>query len=114
MLSCERDYRASFLDLNLTARRLRIVCEKKKIYFPLKKRKNRQIKTLLIGLLKWKWDMENSLKRMKPELELIKMQNFFAGDPLYVGMDMTIASFDSISEVNMVRKVVWGEANKSS
>lgn len=25
-----------------------------------------------------------------------------AGDPLYVGMDLTIASFDSISEVNMV------------
>lgn len=25
-----------------------------------------------------------------------------AGDPLYVGMDLTIASFDAISEVNMV------------
>lgn len=24
------------------------------------------------------------------------------GDPLYIGMDLTIASFDSISEVNMV------------
>lgn len=24
------------------------------------------------------------------------------GDPLYVGMDLTIASFDHISEVNMV------------
>ena len=27
---------------------------------------------------------------------------FFAGDPLYVGFDLTIASFDSISEVSMV------------
>lgn len=26
----------------------------------------------------------------------------FLGDPLYVGMDLTIASFDAISEVNMV------------
>lgn len=26
----------------------------------------------------------------------------FSGDPLYVGMDLTIASFDAISEVNMV------------
>lgn len=26
----------------------------------------------------------------------------FPGDPLYVGMDLTIASFDAISEVNMV------------
>lgn len=26
----------------------------------------------------------------------------FTGEPLYVGMDLTIASFDSISEVNMV------------
>ena len=29
---------------------------------------------------------------------------FFPGDPLYVGFDLTIASFDSISEVSMVRK----------
>ena len=28
----------------------------------------------------------------------------FAGDPLYVGMDITIASFDAISEVNMVSR----------
>ena len=28
--------------------------------------------------------------------------SFFAGDPLYVGFDLTIASFDSISEVSMV------------
>lgn len=28
----------------------------------------------------------------------------FKGDPLLVGMDLTIASFDAISEVNMVRK----------
>ena len=27
------------------------------------------------------------------------------GDPLYVGMDITIASFDAISEVNMVSKI---------
>ena len=27
---------------------------------------------------------------------------FFPGDPLYVGFDLTIASFDSISEVSMV------------
>jgi hypothetical protein len=26
----------------------------------------------------------------------------FAGEPLLVGMDLTIASFDAISEVNMV------------
>lgn len=28
--------------------------------------------------------------------------SFFPGDPLYVGFDLTIASFDSISEVSMV------------
>lgn len=28
--------------------------------------------------------------------------NFFAGEPLDVAMDLTIASFDAISEVNMV------------
>ena len=27
---------------------------------------------------------------------------FYSGDPLYVGFDLTIASFDSISEVSMV------------
>ena len=27
---------------------------------------------------------------------------YFSGDPLYVGFDLTIASFDSISEVSMV------------
>lgn len=35
----------------------------------------------------------------------IKINNFLfcvSGDPLYVGMDLTIASFDHISEVNMV------------
>ncbi|KAL0269018.1 UNVERIFIED_CONTAM: hypothetical protein PYX00_010765 [Menopon gallinae] len=31
----------------------------------------------------------------------IRLRPNFGGDPLYVGMDMTIASFDSISEVNM-------------
>ena len=30
----------------------------------------------------------------------------FAGEPLYVGMDLTIASFDSISEVNMVSSMM--------
>jgi hypothetical protein len=29
----------------------------------------------------------------------------FTGDPLYVGMDLTIASFDAISEVNMVSSI---------
>ena len=28
--------------------------------------------------------------------------SLFPGDPLYVGFDLTIASFDSISEVSMV------------
>ncbi len=28
--------------------------------------------------------------------------SFVLGDPLYVGFDLTIASFDSISEVSMV------------
>ena len=28
-----------------------------------------------------------------------------AGEPLFVGMDLTIASFDAISEVNMVGNV---------
>jgi hypothetical protein len=32
----------------------------------------------------------------------INQHSSFTGDPLYVGMDLTIASFDSISEVNMV------------
>ena len=32
---------------------------------------------------------------------------FFSGDPLYVGMDLTIASFDSISEVNMVSPILF-------
>ena len=31
-----------------------------------------------------------------------KMVSFLSGDPLYVGFDLTIASFDSISEVSMV------------
>ncbi|XP_068085894.1 gamma-aminobutyric acid receptor subunit beta-like [Anabrus simplex] len=31
----------------------------------------------------------------------IRLRPNFGGDPLYVGMDLTIASFDSISEVNM-------------
>lgn len=42
---------------------------------------------------------------------------FFTGDPLYVGMDLTIASFDSISEVNMVRtttNIIIGETGASS
>ena len=30
----------------------------------------------------------------------------YIGDPLYVGMDITIASFDAISEVNMVRPLM--------
>ncbi|XP_021954165.2 gamma-aminobutyric acid receptor subunit beta-like isoform X1 [Folsomia candida] len=31
----------------------------------------------------------------------IRLRPKFAGDPLYIGMDITIASFDDISEVNM-------------
>ncbi|KAI8440071.1 hypothetical protein MSG28_001494 [Choristoneura fumiferana] len=31
----------------------------------------------------------------------IRLRPNFGGDPLYVGMDLTIASFDAISEVNM-------------
>jgi len=30
----------------------------------------------------------------------------FTGDPLYVGMVLTIASFDSISEINMVSSII--------
>ncbi len=36
---------------------------------------------------------------MHPRSRILK------GDPLYVGMDITIASFDAISEVNMVRYI---------
>ena len=32
----------------------------------------------------------------------IRLRPNFGGDPLYVGFDLTIASFDSISEVSMV------------
>ena len=31
---------------------------------------------------------------------------YILGDPLYVGFDLTIASFDSISEVSMVSKYI--------
>jgi hypothetical protein len=31
-----------------------------------------------------------------------QISRIFLGDPLYIGMDMTVASFDGISEVNMV------------
>jgi len=34
--------------------------------------------------------------------QLIPLTFLFSGDPLYVGFDLTIASFDSISEVSMV------------
>ena len=33
---------------------------------------------------------------------LLIKPSLFPGDPLYVGFDLTIASFDSISEVSMV------------
>lgn len=33
----------------------------------------------------------------------VMMVFLISGDPLYVGFDLTIASFDSISEVSMVR-----------
>jgi hypothetical protein len=39
------------------------------------------------------------------EAALILIYVLFTGEPLYVGMDLTIASFDSISEVNMVSKI---------
>ncbi len=32
----------------------------------------------------------------------IRLRPNFGGDPLYVGFDLTIASFDAISEVSMV------------
>jgi len=32
----------------------------------------------------------------------IRLRPNFGGEPLHVGMDLTIASFDAISEVNMV------------
>lgn len=32
----------------------------------------------------------------------IRLRPNFGGEPLFVGMDLTIASFDAISEVNMV------------
>ncbi|GFS86235.1 putative GABA-activated chloride channel [Nephila pilipes] len=32
----------------------------------------------------------------------IRLRPNFGGKPLYIGMDLNIASFDSISEVNMV------------
>lgn len=35
-----------------------------------------------------------------------------SGDPLYVGMDLTIASFDAISEVNMVSFCLRGWRNR--
>ena len=34
----------------------------------------------------------------------------FSGDPLYVGFDLTIASFDSISEVSMVSNTREGDS----
>lgn len=34
---------------------------------------------------------------------------FFSGEPLRVGMDLTIASFDAISEVNMVSTPTFWE-----
>ena len=33
---------------------------------------------------------------------MTKFHFYLSGDPLYVGFDLTIASFDSISEVSMV------------
>lgn len=39
-------------------------------------------------------------------LQNVLSLSFREGDPLYVGMDITIASFDAISEVNMVSKFV--------
>ncbi|KAI4462481.1 neurotransmitter gated ion channel [Holotrichia oblita] len=38
----------------------------------------------------------------------IRLRPNFGGEPLYVGMDLTIASFDAISEVNMVEMISDG------
>lgn len=38
------------------------------------------------------------------DVSIFNERLLFKGDPLLVGMDLTIASFDAISEVNMVRK----------
>lgn len=38
------------------------------------------------------------------KINLILFVSIFIGDPLRVGMDLTIASFDAISEVNMVSR----------
>ena len=45
-------------------------------------------------------NFHNSYEQMKALLSQIIF--LIAGDPLYVGFDLTIASFDSISEVSMV------------
>ncbi|XP_063224396.1 gamma-aminobutyric acid receptor subunit beta-like isoform X2 [Bacillus rossius redtenbacheri] len=47
--------------------------------------------------------LENATQTISRILEGydIRLRPNFGGDPLYVGMDLTIASFDSISEVNM-------------
>ena len=39
---------------------------------------------------------------LKLKCQLLVYNFIFTGDPLYVGFDLTIASFDSISEVSMV------------
>lgn len=42
--------------------------------------------------------MSNKLNILTRRFNLV----FVPGEPLFVGMDLTIASFDAISEVNMV------------
>ncbi|CAH0394640.1 unnamed protein product [Bemisia tabaci] len=52
---------------------------------------------------KWTDRLENVTQTITRLLDGydIRLRPNFGGDPLYVGMDLTIASFDSISEVNM-------------
>jgi len=49
------------------------------------------------------WISRNSLSW--GEMRFLIFFLVFLGDPLYIGMELTIASFDSISEVNMVRMI---------
>ena len=50
--------------------------------------------------------IKTDLNKKTQKKSFMMFQNIlisFSGDPLYVGFDLTIASFDSISEVSMVR-----------
>ena len=47
-------------------------------------------------------DLTEHIDECKYLLKMLLLNLHFPGDPLYVGFDLTIASFDSISEVSMV------------